>query len=155
MLQQIDNATKFYDKGYEWILHEGEPQTEHYQNFNTLHYQVFNTNIPYIIDFAEKTFEKYTCSMIKQEPAKVIPLHTDKYYIFSKKHKCNPDDVTRINIFLEDWKSGHYFELEEKPITNWKKGQYVILNNKIKHRSANVGDQTKYTAQITGILKSL
>ena len=94
------------------------------------------------------------CSIIKQEPGHVIPLHTDKYFYFSNKtYKCNPDDIVRFAIFLEDWQSGHYFELANKPIVNWKKGQYVELNNRLPHRSGNIGDTTKYTAQITGLLK--
>ena len=152
MLKEISNPECFTDKGISWIMHEGSPQTQHYRNYNTIHYQVFDHRIDYIQNFAKTKFQKFSTSIIKQGPGMCIPLHIDKYHYFTNTNKCDPDAIVRFNIFLEDWKSGHYFEVDNIPIVGWKKGQYVQLNNKLSHRSANVGDQNKYTAQVTGLL---
>jgi len=153
MLKQINNVETFVDDDYKWILHEGSPQTDYYKNYNTLHYQVFDVDIPYIKKFAEETFKIYSISFVKQLPGMVIPLHTDKYWFFKSKYKFSEDKIIyRTNIFLEDWKSGHYFEANNEPVVKWKAGQYVLLDTTIFHRSGNIGDDPKYTAQITGLL---
>lgn len=154
MLKQINNVESFIDTGYNWILHEGSPQSIHYRSDNTLHYQVFDVELNYIKNFAEENFKHYTTSIIKQPPGMSIPLHIDQYWFF--KSKFNIDEKTKIyraNIFLEDWKSGHYFEVDGEPIVQWKAGQYYLLDNKKYHRSGNLGDEFKYTAQITGVFK--
>ena len=152
MLKEIIPNCTFVDHGIDWILHEGNPQNEWYKNYNTIHYQVFDHKIPYIYNFAKKKFKKYTTSIIKQEPGMVIPLHKDEYFHFKKTHQCDDSKIVRYNIFLEDWQSGHYFEVDNTPIVGWSKGQYIELDDTIPHRSANVGDVNKYTAQITGLL---
>jgi len=78
----------------------------------------------------------------------------DKYYRFkSKNKKINAKEVIRYCIFLSDWKPGHYFEYNDKPIQPWKKGDILVLEKDVYHRSANAGTTFKYSAQITGVLK--
>jgi hypothetical protein len=92
--------------------------------------------------------------MIKQFPGQFIPRHKDKHYKFKSKNKgCDPKKILRYCIFLEDWKPGHYFEYDDKPIKTWSRGDIFVLEQGIFHRSANAGTVPKYTAQITGILK--
>ena len=62
-------------------------------------------------------------------------------------------NIFRVQIFLQDWMPGHYFEIEKKPIVKWHAGHYILLDKTMDHRSANVGKVPKYTAQVTGILK--
>ena len=45
------------------------------------------------------------------------------------------------------------FDMNSKPIVQWKKGDYVELKEGIPHRGSNSGNVPKYTAQITGIKK--
>lgn len=153
-LDPINDSTAFVDKGYNWLLHEGMPQNNYYQAHNTLHYQVFDVSIPYIKKFAEKSFKKYAISFIKQLPGMSIPLHKDYYYFFKSKHGLTQNEkVFRVNIFLDDWKPGHYFEAGGKPYVNWKRGEFVVLDNNVLHRSGNIGDVPKYTAQVTGVTR--
>jgi len=152
MIQQISNVGKFVDEGFNWVLSEGSPQTEYYKGHNTLHYHHFAPEIDWVTDFAKETFSKYSITIIKQLPGMVIPNHVDKYYYFKNQHKVpEGTKIYRANVFLEDWKSGHYFEAGEEPVVKWKAGQYCILDDSVWHRSANFGDEPKYTAQITGI----
>ena len=87
-------------------------------------------------------------------PNMLIPLHKDKYYYFRKKFNISKNqNIFRVQIFLQDWMPGHYFEIEKKPIVKWHAGHYILLDKTMDHRSANVGKVPKYTAQVTGILK--
>ena len=54
-------------------------------------------------------------------------------------------------IFLENWKSGHYFEIDGVPITNWTKGEYIFWEGDTPHMAANMGIEPRYTMQITGM----
>jgi kynureninase len=53
-------------------------------------------------------------------------------------------------VFLEDWKSGHYFEIDNVAHLNWRKGDYVLWNNDVPHFAGNFGIEPRYTMQITG-----
>ena len=71
---------------------------------------------------------------------------------YFKRWVENNKDIVRYCIFLEDWKPGHYFEMDEKSIVGWSAGDITVLRPGIYHRSSNSGTQFKYTAQITGLL---
>ena len=85
-------------------------------------------------------------------PGTIMPEHSDAFVkyreILSLKET---DNVGRAVIFLEDWKSGHYFEIDETPIVDWKKGEYVLWKNDTPHMAANLGKENRYTMQVTGI----
>ena len=89
----------------------------------------------------------------KQPPGNFIPNHRDRYWMFKQEHKVKKD-IIRYCVFLEDWKPGHYMDIEGKPIIKWKRGQFCILKEGIWHRGSNSGIEYKYTAQITGLLKT-
>lgn len=90
--------------------------------------------------------------ILKIRPGTVIPLHQDPYSSYMKiKNIEDVDQICRASIFLEDWKSGHYLEVDGQPIINYKKGEYVIWKSQTPHLVANVGNQDRYTLIITGI----
>jgi len=62
------------------------------------------------------------------------------------------DDVERSVIFLEDWKSGLYFEIDETPMVDWKKGDYILWKNDTLHMAENLGKENRYTMQVTEIV---
>jgi quercetin dioxygenase-like cupin family protein len=146
---------KFKDKGWNWSLHYGYPQDEHYDNHNTKLYHVFDVAPQEILSFAEQNFQKnYSIAMIKQLPGQFIPRHKDKHYKYKSKNKnFDKKKISRYCIFLEDWKPGHYLEYDDKPIDPWKKGDIIVIEQGVYHRSVNAGTTPKYTAQITGLLK--
>jgi hypothetical protein len=80
----------------------------------------------------------------------IIPVHGDNYKLYREIFNCKLNDINRIIIFLEDWKSGHYFELDGEPFVNWKAGDYFIWNGDLEHMAANIGIEDRYTLQITG-----
>ena len=85
-------------------------------------------------------------------PGTIMPEHGDTFVKYREiMNLKSTDDVGRAVIFLEDWKSGHYFEIDETPIINWKKGDYILWKNDTPHMAANLGKENRYTMQVTGI----
>lgn len=85
-------------------------------------------------------------------PGTIMPEHSDTFIKYREiLNLKSTDDITRTVIFLEDWKSGHYFEINDTPIVNWKMGDYVMWKNDVPHMAANLGREDRYTMQITGI----
>ncbi len=151
MLKKIKNIKKFIDKNYKWKREVANIDTHIHPNPTTVHFQTFTPNIEWLETFARNKFSKYTISLLKQEPNMLIPKHTDTYYKFKKKFNVK-GKVYRANIFLQDWKPGHYFEVNGRPFVKWKAGQYILLDQSKPHRSGNFGVVNKYTAQVTGTL---
>jgi len=85
-------------------------------------------------------------------PGVIMPEHSDTFIKYREIMKLkSTDDVGRAVVFLEDWKSGHYFEINETPIVNWRKGDYILWKNDTPHMAANLGKENRYTMQVTGI----
>lgn len=93
-----------------------------------------------------------TMTLYCMTPGTIMPEHKDFYIKYKEvMNLTQSDDVGRAVIFLEDWKSGHYFEIDDTPIVNWKMGDYVLWKNDTPHMAANLGKENRYTMQITGI----
>ena len=90
------------------------------------------------------------CCFYRMETGVILPKHRDTYKMYAERFNCRPESVHRILVFLEDWKSGHYFELEGKPMLEWKAGNYASWNGRTEHFAANIGVENRYTLQITG-----
>jgi hypothetical protein len=85
-------------------------------------------------------------------PGTIMPEHSDTFIKYREIMNLKETDIVgRAVIFLEDWKSGHYFEIDETPMVNWKKGDYVLWKNDTPHMAANLGKDNRYTMQVTGI----
>lgn len=88
--------------------------------------------------------------LYKMEPGDIMPTHSDTFSKFKDLHNISQsDEIHRAIIFLEDWKSGHIFEINNTPVTNWKAGDYVVWKNDTPHMAANLGTEPRYTAQLT------
>lgn len=83
----------------------------------------------------------------------LLPNHSDHYSNYLRMFNVRAEDVWRAVVFLEDWQSGHYFEIDKKPRMPWRAGDWVCWNNDVPHSAANLGIQTRYTVQITGTKK--
>ena len=117
---------------------------------NTEYHQTFDVDDD-TIQFGKNLFPRFSLSIIEQHPGQTIPAHLDTFFTFSLNNGVDPADCVRINVFLEDWKSGHYFEINETPVLHWKQGDAIIIRNNELHLSGNMGMQPKYTMQITGV----
>tara|TARA_R110001599_G_scaffold248919_1_gene448809 strand:- start:1005 stop:1523 length:519 start_codon:yes stop_codon:yes gene_type:complete len=83
----------------------------------------------------------------------VLPTHGDTYEKYRQLFGCKLEDIKRVVLFLEDWKSGHYFEIDGNPVINWRAGDYVWWTGDLKHMAANIGLEDRYTLQVTGHVK--
>lgn len=97
-------------------------------------------------------WKHFSWSVYKMTPGCVLPNHADLYVRFIGLHDiADPQKIYRAVIFLEDWQSGHYFEIDGRPITCWKAGDTVTWNYDVMHLAANIGMTDRYTLQITGV----
>jgi hypothetical protein len=91
-------------------------------------------------------------SVYCMSPGVVLPNHRDTYARFRQLHNiADPDTIWRAVIFLEDWQSGHYLEIDRTPVTQWAAGDMVAWQNDVPHLAANIGISDRYTLQITGV----
>lgn len=82
----------------------------------------------------------------------VMPVHQDLYkrYIELFDLQGREHTIKRALLLLQDWKSGHYLEVDGKAYTNWHAGDVVEWVYSTPHMAANLGLEDRYTLQITG-----
>ena len=94
--------------------------------------------------------ENVGLSFYRMDTCNILPHHRDTYSYYKKLFNIeNNRSIWRAIIFLEDWKPGHIFEIEQEPITKWRAGEYVLWQYDSEHMAANLGLEPRYTAQIT------
>jgi len=91
-------------------------------------------------------------STIMQPPGCVIPIHKDEFFMMWKKtpDRCRNEVIVRANMFLEDWKLGHFLQHDDDICQPWKSGEGNMWTQNHLHLSANGGLEPKYTMQISG-----
>lgn len=109
-------------------------------------------NQKFIDYFSGMQWKDISTSYYRMDTCTILPVHKDIYkrYVELYQLKGNEHKIRRAIVFLEDWKSGHYLELQGKPIVEWKKGFTVIWAYDAPHMAANIGLNPRYTLQITG-----
>ena len=91
-------------------------------------------------------------TFFRMNTLELFPIHQDHYSTYRQKFNItNPNVIWRGVVFLEDWKSGHYLEVDGDPIVNWKRGDWVTWNYNTPHYAGNIGTEPRYTMQITGM----
>jgi hypothetical protein len=106
-------------------------------------------------DWSLKFFSVFSGSNIcisfyKMTTCNILPYHRDTYKYYKKLYGViDLKTIWRAIIFLEDWKSGHVFEIDNTAITNWRAGEYVLWQYDTPHMAANLGIDPRYTLQIT------
>ena len=95
--------------------------------------------------------QNFSWSFYRMPPGSVLPRHQDTYQRFREVHRLSADVVImRAIVFLEDWQSGHYLEMDGAPVVEWRAGDWVCWGNDFPHLAANMGSSDRYTLQITG-----
>tara|TARA_B110000914_G_C15244032_1_gene345489 strand:+ start:100 stop:606 length:507 start_codon:yes stop_codon:yes gene_type:complete len=82
----------------------------------------------------------------------IMPNHVDHFETYCKVFQVDRNDVYRALVFLEDWASGQYLEVDHNALTSWKAGDFVLWQADVDHASANIGTTDRYALQITGTL---
>lgn len=91
-------------------------------------------------------------SYYRMSSGTVLPEHIDTYsrYIELFNLQGQEKSIRRALIFLEDWASGHYLEIQRQPIVGWSRGDYYVWYKDTPHMAANMGTTLRYTLQVTG-----
>ena len=131
----------------------GMPKTYEYVN-TKIHQLWFERDVVDYNNIGNQLgMEVVTLSGIMQPPGCVIPLHRDTFYQISKKFPDRKDLKVRANVYLENWKTGHFVQYDQTVSTHWKQGEGFMWDSSIEHLGANAGMEPKYTLQISGFLK--
>ena len=104
--------------------------------------------------FANMGWKDIGTSYYRMDTGTILPVHRDLYtkYIDLFQLHDHTHLIVRAIVFLEDWKSGHYFEAMDQCVTGWITGTTVVWNYDTPHMAANIGVEPRYTLQITGHL---
>ena len=89
-------------------------------------------------------------SYYKMGTGVILPAHGDIYKKYRQLFGCELKDIVRVIVMLEDWKSGHYFEIDDQPQLGWQAGDYFWWIGDTPHMAANIGIEKRYTLQLTG-----
>jgi hypothetical protein len=110
--------------------------------------------MPVWCDDVAKKIGLTNCGFVfyKMSSSVIMPTHVDHYNRYCKVFNLERHQVWRAIVFLEDWKSGHYFEIEQNAIVHYNAGDYVLWSNNSEHAASNIGLEDRYTLQITGQL---
>ena len=121
---------------------------------NTIIYQLWwdKDQVDFELLGSQLGIEVITVSSIKQDPGMINPCHRDTFYQINKRYPNDTRTKVRANIFLEDWKMGHFLQYKDVQAPNWTKGQGYMWDSSVEHLSANAGFSPKYTLQISGFL---
>lgn len=131
----------------------GFPRTYCFEN-TTIHQKFWTTDECDFDELGSKLgMEVLTVSTIMQPPGNVIPLHRDTFFKIKSQYPNNLRTIVRSNIFLEDWKAGHFLQHDDKVDTHWKQGDGHMWDEQVIHIGANAGMENKYTLQVSGFLK--
>jgi hypothetical protein len=130
---------KWRELGYKHDSFTGEM----YSNKNPM--PVWVNQVAFEIGLSNPGFTFY-----KMTTGDIMPIHVDHFNKYCKIFNKKRSEVRRAIVFLEDWKSGHYFEIAGQAITDYTAGEYVIWSCEEPHFAANIGTGDRYTLQITG-----
>lgn len=88
----------------------------------------------------------------KMKTLDIMPNHVDHFQTYMRVFDAERKDVYRALVFLEDWKPGHYLEVDHKGVVNWNAGDYFLWSADVEHAASNIGIEDRYTLQITGTM---
>lgn len=109
-------------------------------------------NQRFIDIFAGMGWKDIGTSYYRMRTGTVLPTHGDLYVKYIALHNLQGQEhrLRRAIVFLEDWKSGHYFEGLGQALTDWVAGTVIEWPYDTPHMAANIGPSPRYTLQITG-----
>lgn len=97
--------------------------------------------------------ENFAWALYRMRPGDVLPEHGDIYLRYREIYGISDiASIRRYIIFLEDWQSGHYLEVDQTPVLGWRAGEGIYWHGDTPHLAANMGKTPRYTLQITGTI---
>lgn len=111
-----------------------------------------NDSIVSDLALAGMPLDKTGLSYYKMMPGDILPYHSDTYARYRGYHSVEIDQIWRVIVFLQDWQPGFLFEMEGRPITQYRAGDFVAWQGDAEHMAGNLGRVPRYTLQITGVM---
>jgi hypothetical protein len=108
-----------------------------------------------LIDYVTKQgLEHIGVSYYRMSPGDNLPYHSDVYkkYITLFDLVARRENIIRYIFFPESRKPGHIFEVDGT-IIDWKAGDFVAWKYDTPHLAANLGEEYRYTIQVTGVIR--
>jgi quercetin dioxygenase-like cupin family protein len=127
---------------------------KYYTEHNSSVWQLFEDSPEWVHNLGHKVpsdHQHHVVSVVKIDPGQTVPNHLDKH--FKVKEEFGDGETARYLIFLQDWKRGHYFEIQDQPYVKWKQGDWIKFGPNDWHLAGNMGDEPFYTAQVTVLYK--
>lgn len=136
----------------------------------TWHNQGFNPRVGFLYDmrYAEQPpltqklieyvkqqgLEHVGVSYYRMDRCDNLPYHSDTYkkYISLFDLEKRKKDIVRFIFFPENRKQGHILEVDGN-IIDWRAGDWVAWRYDLPHMAANFGPESRYTIQVTGVLR--
>jgi UDPglucose 6-dehydrogenase len=111
-----------------------------------------SNTMPEWVRYLDTKFElkNQTYSFYKIDSGEVMPVHVDHFRTYQRLFDVNYRNIRRVLIMLENWKPGHYLEIDGVGIVNWVAGDWFMWESDVPHSAANIGTTPRYTLQITG-----
>ena len=111
-------------------------------------------NHRFVEHFGSLGWKDIGTSYYRMTSGTVMPVHQDRYvkYIDLFSLQGQENNIRRALVLLEDWRPGHYLEVQGRPFVDWQAGTTVEWNYDVPHMAANIGLEPRYTLQITGHL---
>lgn len=108
----------------------------------------------FIAIYTELGWKDIGLAFYRMPTGTVMPVHSDLYrrYVELFDLQGREHTIKRALLLLEDWKSGHYLEVDGRAYTNWYAGDVVEWTYSTPHMAANLGLEDRYSLQITGHL---
>jgi hypothetical protein len=122
-------------------------------------YQAFNHHAPQwahcVKDMFADILEHRMVTVNLVKPGNFIPPHKDvfiKLHQYAKEQRLDltNKEAVRINVFLQDHKLGHFFEMENEVCMTYVKGDFAVIKMNKIHSVINIGNENRYTLQVSG-----
>ena len=158
------HLARWWDEGFKHLPYVKQPVTDaeiglwqgqgydYVKSFTGSMYDNRNP-MPDWVRTVEEVFGLYkqTYTFYKMKTLEIMPTHSDHYRTYCRIHEVEPTDVYRVVLMLEDWKPGHYLEIDGVGYVNWKAGDWFRWKGDVPHAASNIGIEDRYTLQVTGI----
>lgn len=160
---EIGHVSKFWNDDFKTLPFAKQPITdEEIQKWEEMGYDYVksfsgamydNRNpMPKWVKNLEHLFGMYnqTYTIYRMNTLEIMPVHSDHFNTYCRLNDTTSNKVQRVILMLEDWKPGHYFELDGIGHVNWKAGDWFKWTGDVPHAASNIGTEPRYTLQITG-----
>ena len=162
------NIPKFWDKEFKHLDYIQEPFNDPVsfdrwikQGYHTkitgdlcdMRHQLPNWAKYFVTMYQDWGWQNIGLAFYRMHTGTVMPVHQDLYrrYIEIFNLQGREHTIRRALVLLEDWKPGHYLEVDGVPYVDWPAGKTVEWVYDTPHSAANLGLEDRYTLQITGI----